>query len=179
MSVTLEVHARRNITLLLLIGSAVAAAAQQPLAPVTRPLSTDDIRDWKSIRFANLSNNGRWFAYQLAPNEGDAEVILRSTVESKELRFQIGEPPAAVGGAPGAAVVQSAPVAIAANSRFVAFYMYAPAKDARKLKRDRKPSYNRLGVVNVATGEKREFDKVRRFAFAGEEAEWLAMQDGR
>ena len=40
-----------------------------------------------------LSNDGRWFAYQHAPNEGDAEVVLRSMQDGKETRIPIGEPP--------------------------------------------------------------------------------------
>ena len=33
-----------------------------------------------------------------------------------------------------------------------------------------------MGLVNLATGEKKEFDKVRRFAFNGDKPTWVAMQ---
>jgi hypothetical protein len=101
--------------------------------------------------------------------------VIRSTRESKEHRFQIGEPPAPVGGPPGAAAA-GAPLVIAPTSKFVAFAVYPTAKEAKRLKAQRRPLYNKLALVNVATGEKKEFDKVRRFAFSGELAGWLAMQ---
>ena len=164
---------RRLIALVLLLAPAVVFAQQG--AGTTRPLTTADIQAWKSIRAQSLSNDGNWFAYQLAPNDGDAEVVLRSTRESKEHRFQIGETPAPVGGPPGAAAA-GAPLVIAPTSKFVAFTVYPTAKDAKRLKAQRRPLYNKVALVNVTTGEKKEFDKVRRFAFSGEQAGWLAMQ---
>ena len=151
---------------------AVPVLAQAP----TRPLSAADVQAWKSIRAPSLSNDGRWLAYQLAPNDGDAEVVIRSTRESKEHRFQVGEVPAPGGGPPGAGAPAGSPVAIAANSRFAAFTIYPAAKEAKRLRSQRKPSFNKVAVVNLATGEKKEFDKVRRFAFSGEQAGWIAMQ---
>jgi dipeptidyl aminopeptidase/acylaminoacyl peptidase len=164
--------------LFFVLSSMPALAQQAATSPATgsaavRPLSAADIQSWKAIRAQALSNDGKWLAYQLAPNEGDAEVVVRATGESKELRFQIGEPPAPVAGPQGGA---PSPVVVAANSRFVAFSVFPSAKDAKKLKRDKKPAYNKLALVDLATGEKKEFDKVRRFAFSGERAGWLAMQ---
>jgi dipeptidyl aminopeptidase/acylaminoacyl peptidase len=164
---------RRLFALALILAPAMVSAQQGGAS--TRALTTADIQAWKSIRAQSLSNDGNWFAYQLAPNDGDAEVVLRSTRENKEHRFQIGEPPAPVGGPPGAAAA-GAPLVVAPNSKFVAFTVYPTAKEAKRLKAQRRPSYNKLALVNVATGEKKEFDKVRRFAFSGELAGWLAMQ---
>src|SRR4051812_1778003 len=135
----------------------VAALACAPLAAssaqqTTRPLTTADIQAWKNIRAQALSNDGNWFAYQLAPNDGDAEVVLRSVRESKEHRFQIGEPPAPAGGPPGAAAA-GAPLVIAPTSKFVAFSVYPSAKEAKRLKSQRRPLYNKLALVNMATGE--------------------------
>ena len=162
---------RASLVAILLLAPLAVASGQS----TTRPLSTADIQAWKNIRAQSLSNDGNWFAYQLAPNDGDAEVVVRSTRESKEHRFQIGEPPAPAVGPPGAAA-PGAPLVIAPNSRFVAFTIYPTAKEAKRLKTQRRPSYNKVAVVNVATGEKKEFEKVRRFAFSGEQAGWLAMQ---
>ncbi len=170
----------RNTLLLagLAFGAVSHAVAQQPVA--TRALSTADIQSWKNIRSSSVSNDGKWLAYQLVPNEGDAEVVIRATGESRELRFQIGEPPVLTGG-PGAG--SAGPVVmIASSSKYVAFSVYPTAKNAKQLRKDKKPLYNGVAVVNLATGEKKEFDKVRRFAFSGERAGWIAMsayaQDG-
>ena len=126
---------RRVVPGLIVVFFARTVAAQQGSAPpvpgATRPLSTTDIQGWESIRSSSLSNDGRWLAYQLVPNDGDAEVVLRATREGKEHRFQIGEVPAPAGGAQGAAAAAGSPVLIGATSRFAAFTIYPTAKEAK------------------------------------------------
>ena len=59
-----------------------AAPAQAPAAaqaPATSPgakktIGIDEITAWKNIGTTALSNNGEWFAYRVAPQEGDAEL---------------------------------------------------------------------------------------------------------
>src|SRR5688572_29026318 len=46
-------------------------------ANALKQLDPADLAFWKNIRFASVSADGKWFAYQLTPNEGDAEVIVR------------------------------------------------------------------------------------------------------
>ncbi len=157
----------------LVVGLPLAMTPATAQQATTRPLSAADIQGWKTIRASSLSNDGAWLAYQLAPNDGDAEVVLRATKESKEHRFQIGEPPAQAGGP--AAAAAGAAVVIAANNKFAAFSIYPSAREARRLRTQRRPSYTKVAVANLATGEKREFEKVRRFAFSGENSGWLAM----
>jgi len=170
-------------TALLLVGSiAVHAAAQNAAtgqsgpaasAPATlKQLDPGDLTFWKNLRFTALSTDGKWFAYQLAPNEGDAEVIVRPTAEGEERRFKIGEPPAAGGGFGGGG---NTSVVISDDAKWLAFFKYPTAADAKRLRRDRKPIQSGVALVNLATGEKREFDKVRRFAFAPKQSSWLAL----
>ena len=67
--------ARRPQIALVLVALIVAAApllqAQQPAAArgPTRQLQPADLKAWKNIRTPALSNDGKWFAYVLAPNE--------------------------------------------------------------------------------------------------------------
>ncbi len=74
-----------------------------PPASAGRQLTLNDLLTWKSIRNASISNDGKWFAYILGPNEGDAEVVIRGTAAgSKELRFPVGDAAALNrGGPPG------------------------------------------------------------------------------
>jgi hypothetical protein len=59
-----------------------------------------DLKAWKSIRQAILSNDGKWLVYTIGPNEGDASLVIRSTgTDGKETKFPIGEAPAGVGSA--------------------------------------------------------------------------------
>ena len=149
----------------------VALEAQSATPSVTpsaarRAMTPADISAWKSIRGATLSSDGAWFAHLLAPNEGDAEVVVRQTTAGgKVLRFPIGEPPAN-GGAP----------VMAADGRWVAMLVYPKAAEQKKLRQQRRPIVSRALVVNLATGEQREFDRIRRIAFGGEAPKYIAMQ---
>src|SRR5690349_13173714 len=154
---------------------ACALPAQTP-----RPMQLSDILAWKRITAPTLSNNGEWFAYRLAPAEGDAEVVVRNIKTGKDQRFPIGDPGASAapeaGGPPGGP--PAAPVgalAISADSRWLAFQVYPNTKEAKKLKKDRKPIQTKTVLVELATGKKTEFDKTRRFVFSGEKATAIAL----
>ena len=134
-----------------------------------RPLSLDDLLSWKGIRSPTLSNDGRWMAYLLAPNEGDAEFVLRGTAAgATETRVAIGEPPGGFGPATN--------VAMSGNNRWVAYTMYPKAEDAKKARKDRRTLPTRVGVIELSTGAKREFERVRSFRFAGDRSNTLALQ---
>ncbi|MSR03550.1 MAG: S9 family peptidase [Gemmatimonadetes bacterium] len=154
--------------------TATRAPAQQSGGQKT--LDATDLSFWKSIRNAATSPDGRWFAYVLAPNEGDGEVVVRPTsAEAREWRFPIGE-----------AVVQpfnpfdqtprNSPLVISGDAKWTAFSTYPTAEETKKLKKDKKPIQTGLVVVNLATGEKRDFEKIQRFSFAGENPAWVAMK---
>lgn len=158
-----------------------------PPSSAGRQLTLNDLMTWKQIRAPQLSNDGRWFAYILAPNEGDAEVVIRGTAAgAKEMRFGIGEPPAPQGGfgAPAA----PAAIAISGNGKWAAFLIYPPQSAARRGGRNGAgpgagaptppPTPTRLGVVNLADGGKREFENVRAFRFAGDRSDWIAVHHG-
>src|SRR4029079_672899 len=160
-------------------------AAQSPAPRATKQMQPAHLKGWKSIRQSVLSNDGKWFAYVLAPNEGDATLIVRSTgPDGKEMKYPIGEAGGAGagrGGPPGADGGPAQSLAISADSRWVAFTIYPAASTGRAGGRGgggrggagrggaggatqdpaAAPAQNKMGLVNLATGEKKEFDKVR------------------
>lgn len=156
-----------------------------PRASAGRQLTLSDLMMWRNIRTPQLSNDGKWFAYVLAPNEGDAEVVIRGTAAgAKEMRFGIGEPPAPQGGF-GAPAAPTA-VAISGNGKWAAFLIYASqASSARRggqggagpgAGAPTPPSTpTKLGVVNLGDGIMREFENVRAFRFAGDRSDWIAV----
>ncbi len=77
----------------------IAAAVSLPpalgAADTQRPIGLADIMAWKSIGTPTVSNDGRWFAYRLAPREGNGEVVVRRVSDEKELRYPAGSPPQA------------------------------------------------------------------------------------
>jgi len=153
-------------------GQAAAVAAPAGARTALKPLDATDLAFWKSIRNATTSLDGTWFAYMLAPNEGDAEVVARpTTAGAREWRFPVGEPPVAAGFGPAG----DAPVTISGDARWLVFTTYPTAAEAKKLAREKKPLQNGVALVNLATGEKRDFERVRRAQFAGERPHWIVL----
>jgi len=145
---------------------AASATAQAPAAApaAPRPIGLFDILSWKAIRGAVLSPDGQWFACLISPQEGDSEVVVRQTKGQKEHRFPAGE-------------VRFGSLAFSDDSNFFAFMIYPTAKEAKALRRERKPveSAAKAALLNLASGDKLEFDKIRSFAFSRENPGWLAL----
>lgn len=158
---------------LLLSASPALMTAQAPTG-APRPITAADISAWKTLRGATLSHDGRWFAYLQAPNEGDAEVIVRQTTAGgTERRIAIGQPPAAAGGPGGG----GAPgVQLSGDGKWLAVLVYPKAADQKRLRQQRRPIQSKAVLMNLATGEQREFDRVRRLEFSGDAPSHLALQ---
>ncbi|MGH9695357.1 MAG: hypothetical protein ACRD5Z_14500, partial [Bryobacteraceae bacterium] len=58
-----------------------------------RPLAHTDYDSWRHIQDQRLSNDGRYLAYALFPQQGNGELIVRDLTSGKELRQPIGELP--------------------------------------------------------------------------------------
>ena len=167
----------------LAITAAVAAAFTVSIAPSPLgaqaatpkpPISDSLLAAWRRILFPQLSPDGAVLAYVLAPNEGDAEAVVRRTADgAPERRVPVGEPPAGPGGGPGGGA--AAPIAVSGNAKWVAVTVWPKAADAKRLRTQRRPVLNDLVVLDVATGKTREFKKVRAFRFAGDKSDWIAI----
>ena len=168
------------------------ASRWTPPASIGRQLTLSDLLTWKQIRTPILSNDGRWLAYNLGPNEGDAEVVVRSTgADGKEWRFPVGDAVAAnPSGNQNPNAAYNGSIGLAGNSRWAAFFIYPSSATPRRGRgaagggagsqaasgQSRTP--NKLAVVNLADGTKREFENVRAFRFAGDRSDWLAIHHG-
>ena len=139
-----------------------SATVPETTTKARRSLEMDDLLNWKTIRSSTVSNDGRWFGYQLAPNEGDSDVILRRTSDDKEMRFPVGDN-------------ANAALSFSDNSQYALFSIAPTKREAERLRRDRKPVHNQAALVNLATGELKKFEKVRRATFSGERGTWVAM----
>ncbi|HYC52841.1 MAG TPA: prolyl oligopeptidase family serine peptidase [Gemmatimonadaceae bacterium] len=152
-----------------------------PPASAGRQLSLNDLLTWKQIRAPQLTNDGKFLVYNIGPNEGDAEVVVKSTgADGKEWRFPVGDALAAnrnlTGGA--AAAAMAGQLTVSGNSQWAAFLVNPSSATAR-----RRPATGsnapampaKLAVVNLVDGSKREFENVRAFRFAGDRSNWLAI----
>ena len=59
-----------------------------------RPLSHKDYDGWRTITSQHLSNDGKFLAYGVFPQEGDGEVVVRNLDTGHETRFPAGARPA-------------------------------------------------------------------------------------
>jgi dienelactone hydrolase len=162
--------------LIFLAGFALAAAQDKPAdkpaekaaAPAApRPIALQDILAWKSIGSAELSPNGAWLMYALSPVEGESEVVIRDTGGTKEHRFPIGEAPR---------FGSSVRPGFSADSRWAAFLVYPGSKETKALRKERKRIATTAVLVDLTTGEKTEFEKVRAVSFSGDNPGFVALQ---
>ncbi len=170
-------HSRRKgfaLVLGMLLAGAAYAGAEQP---AKRHLSHQDCDQWRSIQNPVLSPDGRYLAYTLTPQEGDAEVVVRDLQAGTDRRFMRGSRPAApttpTEGAPAVSPgrrpvsAPSARMQFAPDSRTLVFTTTptkAATEQARKEKKkpDDMPKPG-LMLVDLASGETKTIDNVRGF----------------
>src|SRR3954470_8646925 len=74
--------------------AAILAAAALLAQTAKRPLNHHDYDGWRAITGQRLSNDGKFVAYGLFPQDGDGEVVIRNLVTGKEQREPAGARPA-------------------------------------------------------------------------------------
>src|SRR5688572_13899680 len=172
-------------------GQAVSeAVASTPTTTVRRTIAAADLKAWNTIRQTTLSNDGKWFAYVVGPLEANLTLIVRSTAEgASEVRIPVGEN--------GGSMVFSG------DSKWIGYIVAPPRVDSSARGRGgragavganaasgsggdsngasqpvdsaRRATSNKFVLMNLASGEKVEFDRIRRFQFNGENPTWIAL----
>ena len=169
-----------------------------------RPITPTEIRNWNSIRQNALSNDGKWFAYVVSKPDSNATLVLRGTAkdaaetripvgngggsiafsgDSKWLGFIVAPPrPASagrggLGGAAGGRGGQRDTAATGGGQRDTT--ATRGVRDSTRTTADSTPparaAANKLVLLNLATGQRREFDRIRTFRFNADTATWIAM----
>ncbi len=149
--------------------------AQPPAASpaARRAFAREDLQGWRTMRAMQLAADGRTLAYYFAPNEGDGDLVIKPIAEgAAEKRFPIGEPAANAGNPFGGG---AAPIVISRDGRWLAATTWPKATEIKKLRRERKPVPTGVLLVDLSTMTTRQFDRIRRFAFAGDRAAHLVM----
>ena len=129
--------------------------------PAKRALTHNDYDSWRSIQSPRLSRDGRFLAYALVPQDGDAEVVVRNLASGAEWRQGVGTRPPQTNNdddETGAAAAPAAPtvtIAVSADSRF-AFFQIRPTKaDLEKARKEEKNRFKKKTKVSV----KKQFSK--------------------
>ncbi len=149
----------------MLVATVPASAQDKAEESELQALDLADVLGWKRIGGTTVSKNGAWFGHAVTPAEGDAEVIIRESDGDRELKFPIGDP-------------GRARVSFSDDSQWAAFTIFPTKTEADAAERSNEQLDNKVGLVELATGEMIEFDKVRDFAFSGENAAWIALHKG-
>ena len=146
------------------LASLIAIVAFAPLgaqdAP-KRPLGLEDILEFRALSTTALSPNGQWFAWRMSPLEGDSEVLVHSVTGDTEYSVPVGQ-----GGGS---------MTFSDDSSWLAVAVAPSRREAQANERARRPNQNALMLIHLPTGEQTEIEKVRRFAFNGEMATWIAL----
>lgn len=164
--------------LVLGLPAAAGRAGSAEEAKTKQPLGLADVLAWRSIGAPALSADGKWLGYRYSPGEGDGEIVIRESQGMKEYRFPIGEiplPDPQAATAPAAPPPAATAIAFSEAGGWAAFTVFPTRAQAVQLRRQRRPLQNGAALVNLATGEKIDFPKTRRFAFSGEDGRWLAL----
>jgi len=153
----------RQLLLILLFVPLVFILAQEKGEQQPRPLELWDMLKWNSINGAAFSRDGSWLAYLLAPAEGNSTLTVRSTKDTTEYTFPVGE-------------MSYGRLAFSRDSRWLAFAIAPTREETEKLKKQKKPRQNKMGLLDLATGRDTTFEKVAQFSFPEENPRWLAMK---
>lgn len=134
--------------------------AAEPAAQ--RELTRRDIEHWNTVKDAQLSADGSWFAYALVPNVGDVTVVLRATHSTTERRFAAGDARLG-GGSP----------ALSPSGQWLAF------RTAPSISRDASSSFRThpaLTLVEIESGRMISYPNMESFSFNGDLGDWILLK---
>jgi len=142
----------RRLAVVFVLAAFTLAPAMAQRVP-KKPISYDAYDSWRSIQGTQISRDGVWLAYTLAPQDGDGELLVRNLQTGKEWRLSRGS---------GAVIT--------ADAKFVVYSVAPPKADVDKAKKDKKKPEeqpkNSLGILNLATGEVATVERVKSFKVA-------------
>ncbi|HEX4232620.1 MAG TPA: prolyl oligopeptidase family serine peptidase [Bryobacteraceae bacterium] len=169
----------RKVAIILLLVCSVDAARRPPRHPrhhaiEKRVLRHTDYDSWRHIQNQELSNDGRWLAYALFPQQGDGEVIVRELATGKEMKVPAGAlppPPPPNYANPraedGPRTVPGVAVKFSADSRTLVFSTFAPYAEVERAKREkRNPDEMPRGdlvAIDLASGKEFRAPRVKSF----------------
>jgi dipeptidyl aminopeptidase/acylaminoacyl peptidase len=145
---------------------ASASKADSTAAKKPRPFAWKDVPSWKYIppQAVRLSPDGKWLASPLLTTEGEGELIIKSTKDTVTRKFPLG--------GSGQPVFE-----FSEDGQWAAIRQSASFKEIRGAARTPggKQLFDKLVLVNLATGKTTTFEKAGAFAFNGKAATCLAL----
>jgi len=140
--------------LLLLVACTLAVAGEQAL-------TFQDLMKFRQVRNPVISQQGNWIAYQLEPDRGDGEAVVRQADGSAVFRIERGAGPK-----------------LSSDSAWVAAAVLPTQEDRDKAsgKKDEKDKPKKgMALLRTSDGSVQAFERVKSFSFS-EDGAWLAYQ---
>lgn len=166
-------RARRLVlAVTLLVALTAPAALAQSAGP--KPITLDDYAGFKRISGAAVSTDGKWMLYTVAPNEGDATLVVKSLDTDKTYE-----------------VVRGTGASFSENARWVAYFISPPSESSRggrgTAPRERSAEApaasagsaaqqaRTFELLDLRTGNKTTMPSVASFEFSPD-GEWLLVR---
>src|SRR5580704_3542547 len=105
-----------------------------------------------------LSPDGKWLAYGITRSNGNNELRATNIAAGTTKTTAFGTQPA-----------------FSSDSHWLAFSIGYSETQADRLRKDDKPVLDKLGLLNLATGDQTVIDSIQAFAFSPD-GTWLAMR---
>ncbi|MBX3238782.1 MAG: S9 family peptidase [Chitinophagaceae bacterium] len=156
---------KQIITLFILV-CVVTLQAQQKAdsAKGPQPFNWKNVATWKSIGFnVAISPDGNWVAYPLLAREADGELIVQHVKDTTQRKYNIGS-------------TAFAEYQFSEDGKWIAFREYSSFSDQKAAKKSPgKQLFNKLHLVELASGKKTTIEKAGAFSFNGKSASLLAV----
>jgi dipeptidyl aminopeptidase/acylaminoacyl peptidase len=153
---------RRTYSTLLLLAALVCAGTTSLPAQSPPTLTPADYGKFETLGFpgarGGLSPDGQWIAYPVSRSNRDNELRIHNITDGTNKAVPFGSA-----------------AAFSGDSKWLAYAIGMSELDQEKLRRDKKPVQNKMGLMNLATGEMTTVDGVASFSFDGTGA-YLAMR---
>lgn len=125
-------------------------------------LQISDFANWNRIENRQISNNGKFVAFEINKQKGDGFLVIYNVDMGKSDTIRHGSKPR-----------------FSVNSDYVVFNIRVPDDTLRKYKlaktaKDKMPK-EQFGICNLKTGILSTFDKVKSYQMADEQSNWLAF----
>jgi dipeptidyl aminopeptidase/acylaminoacyl peptidase len=133
------------------------------LGAQTKPIATfDEYGQWETLvsagSYGGLSSDGQWLAYAINRSNRDNELRIIKLADATTTVAAFGMRPV-----------------FSSDSKWIAYLIGQSEAEQEKLRKEKKPVQNRLGLLNLATGETSTLDGIESFAFSSDGA-FLVMQ---
>jgi dipeptidyl aminopeptidase/acylaminoacyl peptidase len=118
---------------------------------------------WKTVENQQISNDGKWVAYEIKPYKGDGVLVLMNP--EKLIKYEIS---------------RGTKAAFSPGSKFIAFKIEPKQDSVRKLKFEKakkeKFPKDSLAIRILKNIETLSYDSVKSFKIPDEKADWIAIE---